>query len=239
MTTSLNNPKVHTSPASERGERLYPPKNSRVFWHLSALRDLYAKVIKDFVAHNQDTNLLDFGCGNMPYRPLFPEINYIGADFPGNELAEVQIDSDGSLHISDDSVDIVLSSQVLEHVANVEHYLNESHRVLRPSGLLLLSTHGVWRYHPDPCDFWRWTCDGLKRTITAADFEIVFFQGIMGPEATALQLWQDSVATRMPSWLRSTFYRYMQWRIRRADERCSKTARDKDACVYLVVARKK
>ncbi len=41
-------------------------------------------------------------------------------------------------------------------------YLSECFRVLRPGGQLLLSTHGVFPYHPDPVDLWRWTCEGLR-----------------------------------------------------------------------------
>lgn len=174
----------------------------------------------------------------MPYRSLFPVEKYVGADFPGNELADVFVADDGTLPLENGVASVVLSSQVLEHVAEVEKYLAESHRVLREDGLLFLSTHGVWRYHPDPNDFWRWTCDGLRRVITRAGFEIIEFRGVMGPEATALQLWQDAVSSRFPRWARAWFHRYVQWRIRRADLRCSDAARDREACVYIVVARK-
>lgn len=238
MTVALSTASSRTQPAAGRGERLNPPKSSRVYWHLSALRDAYTAAIQATICDHDRATLVDYGCGNMPYRTLFPVANYVGADFPGNELANVLIEADGSLPLAEGSASVVLSSQVLEHVANVENYLSESHRILERDGLLFLSTHGVWRYHPDPCDFWRWTCDGLKRVIAKAGFELLFFQGVMGPEATALQLWQDAVSHRIPRRLRPLFHRFMQWRIRRADQRCSQPTRDRDACVYVLVARK-
>lgn len=140
--------------------------------------------------------------------------------------------------VDDGSVDVVLSSQVLEHAADTRLYLSESYRVMRPGGLLFLSTHGVWRYHPDPCDFWRWTCDGLRKVVIEVRFEIEKFRGMMGPEATALQLWQDAVALRLPKRARPLLYRYAQRKIRRADLRCSNEARNRDACVFIVVAQK-
>lgn len=229
---------TRTQPAAGRGERLNPPKSSRVYWLLSVMRETYQSVISQWAPQSDSAVLVDFGCGNMPYRPLFPIQSYIGADFPGNELATITIEADGSLPLDDQCASIVLSSQVLEHVSDVPIYLGEALRVLRPGGTLFLSTHGMWRYHPDPQDFWRWTCDGLKRVVAEAGFEIVFFQGILGPEATSLQLWQDAVAHRYPRWFRPWFYKYMQWRIRIADGRCPQSARDSDACVYILVARK-
>ena len=176
----------------------------------------------------------------MPYRPLFERVvnKYVGCDFPGNEAASQVLLPDGRLPIETSSADIVLSSQVLEHVSDPDVYLDEAHRVLRGEGILVLSTHGVWRYHPDPTDLWRWTCDGLRRQIERNGFRVERFQGIIGPEATAWQLWQDAVSDRMHRRLRSIFFRYVQWRMQRADERCSQETRDSDACVYVVVARR-
>lgn len=186
----------------------------------------------------RNAELLDFGCGNMPYRPLFePKLRaYLAFDLPGNEMADGIISEDGKLQRDDESVDIVLSSQVLEHVSSPDTYLAEAYRVLKPGGQLILSTHGVWCYHPDPADFWRWTCDGLKKLITAYDFNVTHFEGLMGPEATAIQLWQDARLARTPGFLKRPFTWTMQRLMERADRRCQTPDRDHDACVYVVVA---
>lgn len=170
---------------------------------------------------------------------MFGGAEYIGTDFPGNELADLYLLENGSLPIEDGCAEVVLSSQVLEHVADVPLYLAECHRVLSCEGLLLLSTHGCWKYHPDPDDYWRWTCDGLRSIVSDSGFEVIDFQGILGPEATALQLLQDATFKRIPQSLRRHYFRYMQWRIRRADQRCDVDSRNRDACVYLLVARKR
>jgi len=238
MNNRIGMPVSRTQAAGGRGERLHPSRWSRMYWHLTALRNEYTASLAACPPLGAGAVLVDYGCGNMPYRSLFPEAKYIGADFPGNELADVLVVQDGTLPLPDGSAAIVLSSQVLEHVADVPTYLAESRRILQDDGLLFLSTHGMWRYHPDPCDFWRWTCDGLRRVIADAGFEIIRFRGVMGLEATALQLWQDAVGPRVPSLIRSFFYRYYQWRIERADRRTPAVARDRDACVYMVLARK-
>ena len=110
-----------------------------------------------------DGRVLDYGCAEMPYRSLFPRtIEFVGADLPGNPHASVALNPDGSLPVADASFDAILSTQVLEHVEDPVLYLAECSRVLRPGGRMLLSTHGIFVYHPDPVDLWRWTCEGLR-----------------------------------------------------------------------------
>ncbi len=203
------------------------------------MRVEFESIVRDF-CHAESLRLVDFGCGNMPYRPLFESsvAEYIGCDLVGNEMADRIMEAPNLLPLESECADLVLSSQVLEHVSCPQKYLAEACRVLSPGGTLVLSTHGVWRYHPDPCDFWRWTCTGLQREIENAGFGIVRFRGILGPEATALQLWQDAVLTRVPKVFRKVFTRYVQWRIRRADMRCPDSSRDRDACTWIVVATK-
>jgi len=125
---------------------------------------------------------IDFGCGSAPYRSLFESrgVHYRGADFAGAELA---IDADGRLAREDHSADLVLSFQVLEHVADVGRYLAEARRVLRADGLLLLSTHGTWLYHPHPEDHRRWTRQGLLAELARGGFEPLECVPVLGPLA--------------------------------------------------------
>jgi SAM-dependent methyltransferase len=232
--------KIKAQSAAGRGERLYPPASSRVYWILTELRRTIQLIIDNIFADIRNVTLIDYGCGNMPYRPLFqPHVaEYIPCDFPGNELASHFIEPDGSLPFADGIGTVVLSTQVLEHVSDPAHYLREAYRVLSPGGTLLLSTHGIWRYHPDPCDYWRWTCDGLRTIVEREGFTIIDFRGVMGPAATGLQIWQDARLTQVPVFLRPVFLRFTQWRIKRADLRCPAETRNHDACVFVLVATK-
>jgi len=50
-------------------------------------------------------------------------------------------------------IDVVVSFQVLEHIRDVSLYPRECERVLRSRDQLLLTTHGIWEYHPTPTVF--------------------------------------------------------------------------------------
>lgn len=183
--------------------------------------------------------VLDYGCADAPYRRFFPaSAEYVGADLPGNPVATVAIASDGTVPVESGSCDAVLSTQVLEHVEDPATYLGECARVLRPGGRMLLSTHGIMVYHPDPVDYWRWTGAGLQRAVESAGFEIERFEGIMGLAATGLQLFQDAVWWRLPRPLRPLLALVLQGAIAVFDRLQSAESRRHNALVFALVARK-
>jgi SAM-dependent methyltransferase len=143
---------------------------------------------------NEGQTVLDFGCGNMPYRPLIAarKAVYLGADF-GNEAA-IAISPNGLLDAEDASVDVVISLQVLEHVRDLSVYFAEIARVLKPGGVLLLSTHGTWLYHPHPEDHRRWTRTGLVNDIEVHGFGVCEIASIVGPLGTTTMIRSTGIA---------------------------------------------
>lgn len=67
-----------------------------------------------------------------------------------------------SLPSADGEYDYILSDQVLEHVADPFKAAEESRRVLRPGGYAIHTTCFMDRIHPNPSDYWRFSCEALK-----------------------------------------------------------------------------
>ena len=224
--------------AGERGDRTRPPRHNRTYWHLRLLLDRVTRVARSELLAGGE-QLLDYGCGNKPYRVLFAGkfARHVGADIAGNPDADLILGGGGRVPAAEETFDGVLSSQVLEHVADPRLYLGEALRVLKPGGSLILSTHGIWPYHPDPTDFWRWTKDGLVREITEAGFEVQLVQGVFGPESSALQLWQDATFERLPRFIRPAYTWFFQALIGLIERRHPEKLSD-DASVYVILARK-
>jgi SAM-dependent methyltransferase len=215
-------------------------------WHRFAY--ILRKMGECFEALSKDLRVqsggrvLDYGCADAPYREIFPPgIEYVGADLPGNPhpVATAEIRPDGTVAVGDESCDAVLSTQVLEHVENPTVYLSECARVLKPGGRMLLSTHGVMIYHPDPVDLWRWTGEGLRKAIEEAGFEVERLEGVMSLGASGLQLLQEAVLWRLPALLRAPYTLLMQGLIALADRIATDESRRMNALVFAVVARKR
>lgn len=120
--------------------------------------------------------VLDVGCGTMPYRSRIAATRYVGLDYDTPEkraakVADVLYDG-GRFPFADASFDGVLCTQVLEHVFTPEAFLGEIARVLRPGGVLVLTVPFVWDEHEQPHDFGRYSSFGLRALLERNGLEV-------------------------------------------------------------------
>ena len=123
--------------------------------------------------------VLDFGCGSKPYTDLFTNcVEYIGCDIKNsghdhvNETIDVYYDGD-TLPFKDAEFDYIFSSEVFEHIFNLEHMLQELNRVLKQGGEMLVTVPFVWNEHEIPYDFGRYTSFGIVDMLKRNGFEII------------------------------------------------------------------
>lgn len=114
--------------------------------------------------------VLDVGSGlDKPYQNLFETNNYFGIDL--FEPSDVQGDIT-FLPFPNQSANLVLCTEVMEHVEVPARVLKEIHRVLIPGQHFILTVPLVWGVH-DYVDHQRWTEQGLSRDLKKAGFEII------------------------------------------------------------------
>jgi len=67
------------------------------------------------------------------------------------------------LSFSDNEFDYVVSDQVLEHIkGSPQQAIDETYRVLKPGGLMILTTCFINPIHGGHLDFWRFTPEALR-----------------------------------------------------------------------------
>lgn len=137
--------------------------------------------------------MLDFGCGSKPYKTLINVDEYIGVDFQGeghsHENEQIDVFYDGlTLPLEDNSFDSVLSTEVFEHVFNLEDMISELHRVMKPGGTILITMPFLIAEHEAPNDCSRYTSFGLKSLLERKGFEITYYEKLGTSVQTQAQI---------------------------------------------------
>lgn len=127
------------------------------------------------------SRVLDVGAGSAPYRGCFTHCRYFTQDFvqldPGQLLhgAYSQVDyvSDSAIiPVESGSFDVVLCTEVLEHVPEPIKVIREISRVLRPRGKLILTAPLGSGIHQEPFHFYGgFTSYWYERFLAEAGFQ--------------------------------------------------------------------
>ena len=109
-------------------------------------------------------------------RAVFGAAEHIGCDLqPGPGVD--RIEDVHRLSFDDDSVGTVICLETLEHVADPLRAVQEMHRVLRPGGVLAISSLMFFPIHEHPHDYWRFTPQGFEQLLAPFDSTLVVAQG--------------------------------------------------------------
>ena len=148
--------------------------------------------IKDAIKNYSKGNVLDIGCGNKPYEPLFEHCDsYKGCDIAQSSERNVDILCPSTaIPLPNEQFDTVFSTQVLEHVEDHLKMLQEAYRLLKPEGHIILSAPMAWEHHEVPYDFFRFTRHGLTYLFEKAGFKIIYIKPNGGKWALLGQLSQ-------------------------------------------------
>ncbi len=135
-------------------------------------RYLLKKQVKKY-AHYIKGVVLDAGSGDGErYKKFFNFDKYISLDINSNNGADI-VGSVENIPLESNSVDSVISTQVLEHVKNSVKAVSEFYRVLKPGGHCLVTVPQLNELHEEPHDYFRFTKYGLEEIFSNAGFKII------------------------------------------------------------------
>jgi SAM-dependent methyltransferase len=157
------------------------------FFEKIAMRsDLHRVFEKLFAAYMpRDATVYDIGCGQKPFASFLKGKvkSHIGVDLADGFYKPDQVDLIGTAYAvpaPDGCADVVISSQVIEHLETPLVAINETHRLLKAEGVFFLSFPFLYPQHAQPRDFLRYTEFYLKQEIAADKFEVITFERIGG-----------------------------------------------------------
>jgi SAM-dependent methyltransferase len=118
------------------------------------------------LSHASAGRTLDLGAQNGPYAAHFPR--RVALDL--HPAASIHLRGDAlALPFVAAAFDVVLCTEVLEHLTDPQHAIDEMFRVLKPGGQLLLTTRFLFPIHDAPHDYFRFTKYGLRHLLRRFD----------------------------------------------------------------------
>lgn len=122
--------------------------------------------------------VLDIGCGEKPYKALFKgATQYVGLDMAEGPNVDV-VGLAWDLPFPDNSFDVIIITQVLEHIRDVEKTVAEIQRVAKPDASIFASAPLTFLEHGAPHDYWRFTRYGFEHLFR--NFNIVSIHDLNG-----------------------------------------------------------
>ena len=143
----------------------------------------------------KDKKVIEVGSRNVngSVRPLFESYmpkQYIGVDFSMGPSVDIVCNAEKLSDIFEpNSFDVVISTEMLEHVRNWKKVVSNFKRLVAPGGLLYISSRSRgFPYHAYPYDFWRYETEDISEIFSDCvidkmekDPEFGFFAKIRKP----------------------------------------------------------
>lgn len=162
-----------------------------------AVSDFVAEIAADLPA---DCIVVDAGAGEGHYAHHFGRQRYYAIDLAAGDASwdYSRLAARADLlnwPLRDGSVDVVVTTQTLEHLPDPARFLREVGRVLAPGGKLFLTAPQGFKEHQEPFDFFRYTRFALDMLCRQAGLEPDFVR----PQGGYFRLIGDRI---------QPFYRY-------------------------------
>jgi SAM-dependent methyltransferase len=122
---------------------------------------------------------LDVGCGEQPFRSAVEQFGYqyVAMDVQQNSSGSVDVLAPIDSEIADRNLvgkfDLILCTEVLEHVADWFTAFENFKTLLRPGGCVVITSPFLWPLHEEPYDFWRATPHAIRYLANRSGLDVL------------------------------------------------------------------
>jgi hypothetical protein len=181
----------------------YADVEGRDRWEVRAVNRWLTTTLPAIVTDAPPGAVLDVGCGEQPFRPLVEAERrpYVGMDLAQNSTGTVSILGDLE-HVETPATRfaIVLCTEVLEHVFDINLSFRGLRRLTMTGGLVMITVPFLFPEHMDPDDFRRLTEHGVAQLARDHGFTVVSSARLgSAPEVVATMLSDVSVLPSAPT----------------------------------------
>jgi len=153
------------------------------YWFTSPPAIIFYKEIKKSISsYGKNKKILDAGAGRLAYKKLILKYakSYTSSDFKKTHKDLDVVTDIENMDFKDGRFDVVFCSQVLEHVPHPWKAFAEINRVLKKSGVAIITVPHLAYLHNLPYDFYRYTKFGLRTLSQDAGFEVLEIKELGG-----------------------------------------------------------
>ena len=159
----FSNPPANIKPSKDSDPQ---NKSKWSFWR----RENFKFFKEELEKLKPDVLLADIGAGQSDFSEITSRFNLAATDFYPYEGINVVCDFTAGMPFKNESIDIILISNVLEHISEPAKFLEECSRTLKKGGALLGSVPFIIGIHQRPYDFFRYTDINLKKIFGIVGF---------------------------------------------------------------------
>jgi SAM-dependent methyltransferase len=140
---------------------------------------LFERYARDFFTPGMQ--VLEIGPGQIPshyYSGSLPHTNiaWDTVDISNNPHLTYRASSEYEFPIPNDTYDLVISGQVIEHVRKIWIWIKEVARVCKPGGIVVTINPVSWPFHEAPVDCWRIYPEGMRTLYQDASLDVLLSQ---------------------------------------------------------------
>lgn len=145
--------------------------------HLESIIEM-EKNINKYCSHIIDEKkiIVDIGSYNVngTYENIVPyKWEYKGIDMEEGPNVDIVMKDPKKIPLDDDSVDVVISGQCIEHCKTPWILIKEMYRILKKERFCFITAPAIWAEHRYPIDCFRYYPDGMRSLMEEAGFNVL------------------------------------------------------------------